>query len=327
MPADAKQYFNAAVQAERAGRLQEAVRLYKSAARQDAAFRPAFLNLGALYSRHGRPDLAMGFYQRALELGQDDAVYFNLGTESYRLERYEDSAAYLKRALKLNTRLLKGHILLAYVYDKLQQAERAAVYFQNALKLDPGNRMASLGYAVLLAQLDRFEEALAILDLCARRNAGDAGVNNLRAALLLKLNRHDESLAEYQRLARESADYKGFTDFLEKARSENAREYERALAGIDDRIRDRSKRLRARIEARKRRLGDLRSAGVSAERLGIEGSEDIREEMKQDLRDFVDLSFLHLFKGDPDRALQYLLHARKLKQSREGQAPPDQKGE
>lgn len=39
--------------------------------------------------------------------------------------------------------------------------------------------------------------------------------------------------------------------------------------------------------------------------------------MKQELRDFVDLSFLHLFKGDTDRALQYLLHARKLKQSRE----------
>lgn len=321
MEQDAKKFYNAALAAERAGKPAEALKLYRAAARADLNFRPAFINLGAFYARRGRPDLSTPFFQRALELGEDDAVYFNLGAELYKLERLEESAAHLKKCLRLNTRFIKAHILLAYVYSRLKDQARAEIYFQNALKIEPGNRMAGLGFAVMLADAGAFERSLGVVESCLARAPADESLQNLRAGLLMKLNRYDESLIEYRRLAHEAEGFTGFTGFLEKARSAGDNDLDAALAGSGARIKERTARLRARIEMRKQRLGRPAAENPSPERHGIEGALDVQEELQEDLRDLVDLSFLHLFQGDPDRALQYLVQARKLKHARDKNAP------
>ena len=68
MSQKARDLYMAALAAEKAGKFSEALRQYKAAAREDTEFREAFVNLGALYSRAKRPDLAIGFFRRALDL-------------------------------------------------------------------------------------------------------------------------------------------------------------------------------------------------------------------------------------------------------------------
>ncbi|MEQ9362731.1 MAG: tetratricopeptide repeat protein, partial [Leptospirales bacterium] len=254
MSQKAKDLYMSALKAQQSGEFTAALKLYKAAAREDTEFREAFVNLGALYSRAKRPDLALGFFRRALELRADAAVYFNLGSECYKLERYAQSEKYLKAALKLEVRLLRAHILLGYLYEKQKRSDRAAIYFQNALRIDPTTRPAVLGLTVSLSDQEKYEEALAVLEKYRAHAPGDAFVNDLRAGLLLKLNRYEESLDQYRDLVRTDAKYKDFNDHLDRARRENAEEYEEMFDGIDDKIRERTQRLREKIEQRKARL-------------------------------------------------------------------------
>ena len=242
MSQKAKDYYMAALKAQQSGKFTEALKLYKAAAREDTEFREAFVNLGALYSRAKRPDLALGFFRRALELRPDAAVYFNLGSECFKLDRLEESERYLKAALKLEVRLLKAHILLGYLYEKQKRHDKAALYFQNAVRIDPTTRPAVLGLAVSLSDQEKFEEALTVLEKYHTHAPGDAFVNNLRAGLLLKLNRYEDSLNQYRELTQSDAGYKNFSEHLKQARVENAGEYQAMFDGIDDRIRERTER-------------------------------------------------------------------------------------
>ena len=311
---EARKLYEQGLRAEQEGRFQEALKFYRATARSEPSFRPAFINLGALYARARRPDLAIGFFKRALELGEDDVVYFNLGSESYRLEEYQESEKYLKKALRLNPRLLKGHLLLAYLHEHLKQYDKSDIYFQNTLKLEPGNRVAALGWAVSLADRELHEQALAVVEKVLGANPADEGLRNLRAGLLLKLNRLEQSLDEFTELTKSSQKFISFTEHLQAARGESREAYDKVFEGIGDKIGDRTQRLRARIEKRKKLMA-ARRAGKTVNGTG----DDTPEELKQDLKDMVDLSFLHLFNGDSEKALKFLFQARKMKKNRDGE--------
>lgn len=315
MSKEAREFYMKALAAQQAGRYNAALKLYKAAAREDSNFREAFVNLGALYSRAKRPDLALGFFRRALDLRSDAAVNFNLGSECYKLERYAESERHLKAALKLELRLIKAHILLAYLYDKQQRHDKAAIYFQNALRIDPGSRPAALGLAVSYSDREQYEQALAVLEKYRAQAPGDQFVNSLRAGLLLKLNRYSESLEEYRELTKSDAKFTDFSEHLKAARSENESEYQAMFDGIDDKIRARTERLREKIVARKARLAKAKADSASQGTAKAAAPEPA-DDLQADLKDMVDLSFLHLFNGDTDRALQFLMQARKMKQSK-----------
>ncbi|MCB1324701.1 MAG: tetratricopeptide repeat protein [Spirochaetales bacterium] len=327
---EAKKFYAKALEAERAGDYASALRLYRSSARADPSFRPAFMNLGAMYSRARRPETALGFFTKALQLGEDAAVFFNLGSEAYKLERLEEAERFLKQALRQDVRLLKAHILLGYLYKRQNKNDKAEIYYQNALKIEPGNRMAVLGYAVMLSETHRYAEALAVVDRSISSGPVDNVLQNLRAGLLLKLGRGEESLQAYQELSASSPRFTSFTDHLDQARREAGEEHDRIFGGMDDRIRERANRLRERLKKRQSIMkgGEL---DASAHRNGIEGAEDLEEELKDDLRDMVDLSLLYLFKGDRDRALKMLFQARKWKEGAgegpgSGPGKPPEKG-
>ncbi|MCR9141270.1 MAG: tetratricopeptide repeat protein [bacterium] len=320
MSQKAKDLYMAALKAQQSGKFNQALKLYKAAAREDTEFREAFVNLGALYSRAKRPDLALGFFRRALELRADAAVYFNLGSECYKLERYPECEKYLKAALKLEVRLLRAHILLGYLYEKQKRFDKSAIYFQNALRIDPTTRAAVLGLAVSLSDQEKFEEALAVVEKYRGHAPGDAFVNDLRAGLLLKLNRYEESLDQYREVIRTDVKYKDFNEHLTKAREANAEEYEALFDGIDDKIQERTQRLRKKIEQRKARMAAKKQAAQGGAPEGDakagEQPQDADADLKADLKDMVDLSFLHLFNGDTDKALRFLMQARKMKQKK-----------
>ena len=305
---DARLLYEQGRRAEEQGRFTEALRFYKASVREDPGFREAFNNLGALYARAKRPDLSIGFFRRALELGEDERVCFNLGSELFRLERLPESEYYLVRALHHNRRLVRAHVLLAYLYRKQERLDRAAIYFSNAVKLEPGNRPAALGYAILLSDDQKFSEALEAVRGYLAASPADETFRKLEAGLLLQGQDYRQSTQAYAQLAKTSTGFKSFTDHLASARKENEAEFQRVFAGIDEKIRNRADRLRERIKKRKEWL---------AERDGAPPPEEPGQ-LQSDLKDMVDLSFLHLFNGDTEKALAFLFQARKMKRDTEG---------
>ena len=76
------------------------------------------------------------------------------------------------------------------------------------------------------------------------------------------------------------------------------------------RISDKTKELKKRMAARKKHLESAKN--LSANQNGIEGAMDLQVELKEDLRDMVDLSLMHLFNGDSKKAMQFLFQAKKM---------------
>jgi type IV pilus assembly protein PilF len=86
----------------------------------------ANLNLGAAYMRQGRPDLAIGRLERALEQ---------------------------------NPRLADGHAAMALALDQLGDLERAEQHYRRATQLEPANAPAANSYAVFLCRRGRWADA------------------------------------------------------------------------------------------------------------------------------------------------------------------------
>ncbi len=293
----AKEYFHTAKSKENEGRFQEALKYYKKTLESDKTFRPAFMQIGSLYSRAGKPDMAIAVFSKALELSDDAIVRFNLGSEHFKSGNISESRKHLIQALKKDSRMLRAHVLLAYVYGKEKQYDRAAIYFQNALKLEPRNRLAILGYVVSLSEQGKYAEALALLEKGPLDLSNDEALRNLRAGLLLKTGQLNESLKDYSELTKSSSSYKSFTDHLNSARKEQDENYEKMFSGIDNKIQNRLGRAKETLARRKQ-------ASASGEK--------IEPATKDELQDLVDLSFLHLFSGDTDRALKLLFQAKKI---------------
>lgn len=287
--------FRQALSAQKAGRDDEAMALYRDVLKSDARNRPAWINLGTLLSRKGDHTGAIACYRRALALHEDDTILFNLGSELFRKKEHAAAIDHLRRALALNPGFFRAALLLGYIHESLEQYAEASQAFQRALSLNPSSRIAALGLIVVLGEQNRNEEALKICEVHLKKNPDDSALLNLHAALLMKLGRYRESFEELKQVTSSNEKYLSFEQHLKQARSERDQETAAFFDDVSDRLKQRTERLRERIEERKKQ-----------QQKGI---------VKEDMKDLVDLSLLHLFSGDKDRALAFLLEARKIADS------------
>lgn len=294
-----RQLYNEALKREKAGKLDEATRLYLQALQQNPSFRPALMNLGGIEGKLRRPARSIEYYEAALRLESDEAVHFNLGSEYYQTKNYEKAASHLIQCLKINSRFLRAHILLAYVYEARRLPEKARVYFKNAIKLQPSSRIAVLGLLLNLSNAREYKEALQVCQASLKLSPEDQTVLGLRAGLLMEMGDYQKSAEELQRLSRESRGYRSFGEHIAEARKSSDQESQVFFEGVRNRIQEKSRSLRQRVEERKR----AREAGKNLN----------RSELNQDARDMMDLSLMYLFSGESEKAMQFLVQARKLK--------------
>lgn len=292
-----KKVFNAGVVLQKQGKLQEAMQHYRSCIKADIQFRPAYVNLGALYSKVGKGDQAIQFFEKALKLAPDTAILFNLGSELYRKGDYQKSRDYLIQSLKLDARLLRSHLLLAYIYGKEKKLDKAEIYFKNALKIESNNKIALLGLSTTLAESKKLDEALQFIEGYLRLFPNDQTMRNLRAGIWIEQGKVEESMKELQTLTKTQSGYTSFTDHLQKAKQSADDENKVLFEEVQTKIGDRTEKLRRKIAERKAKRAQGQPAQI---------------DKKDDMKDLLDLSFLHLFEGDSQKALQYLQQAAKM---------------
>jgi putative PEP-CTERM system TPR-repeat lipoprotein len=137
---------------------------------------------GALLAKGGDQSGALAAFQEYLALAPTDGTALRLAAKSlYRLDRYEEAAAYLTRFLQREPESLKGAVLMARV--KVQQGDHAAAEavlapLHSALHAPPE---VAVALAAALAGQQRFEEALGVV---ARALAVAPWRPDLRAARL-----------------------------------------------------------------------------------------------------------------------------------------------
>jgi tetratricopeptide (TPR) repeat protein len=138
VPKAALKEFDKAVEADRKGNMEEAIRHYQRSLAIASDFYPAHNNLGSVYSRTANFPAAQAQFEEAIKLnGSDAEARLNLGNVFLMTRNYDAALDNVQEGLRRAPQSPFGYFLLGSIYKqtgKLPEAEHA---LREALDLDP----------------------------------------------------------------------------------------------------------------------------------------------------------------------------------------------
>ena len=130
--------FQRGLAAHQAGQIDDAIRLYSAALRQNQDQPDVWNNLGVALRRSKRFAAALIAYRRAADLRPENAgLWSNMGNCLREMMRFDEALAAHKKAIELDD-TIKSHTFNAgLVYRDLNKFSDALGYFNRALAMDP----------------------------------------------------------------------------------------------------------------------------------------------------------------------------------------------
>lgn len=177
-----------------AGRIREAVSLYRRALAQRPDYADAHCNLGAALANLGQLEEAEQSYRRAIAIDPGAAVAcYNLGNVLRDLGRQDDAEQSYRRAIALRPDFAVAHYNLANLHKVLGRLEEAESGYCRALVLQPEYVEAHNNRGAVLADLGRLGEAERSYRAALAIRPGHALAHNNLGNLLRELGRHEEA--------------------------------------------------------------------------------------------------------------------------------------
>jgi protein O-GlcNAc transferase len=194
--------FSRALKLHRSGHLGQAEETYLGILNEDPDFVPALINVGALLRTRGKPQEAVGFYERALTQNPQDAnVYSNLGHALINLGRYPEALESLERAIEINPHMDAAYDNLAFLLNKLNRFHESADAGEKAVRLSPANANAWNNLASSYQRQARIEEAIGAYRKAGEINPGLAMAHsNVMFCMLFSPRYSSEEIAQAHRL-------------------------------------------------------------------------------------------------------------------------------
>jgi tetratricopeptide (TPR) repeat protein len=157
-----------------AGRIHEAVALYKRVLLQKPDYAAAHINLGVALVQQGRIDEAIEHYQRALALDPRAAdVLINLGTALATQGKIDDATAHYERALVIDPDNAMAHNGLGNILKILGRFDDARAHFERAIAIHPDYAEAHISRAEIKS-FHPGDPDLAALEKLAGRDGSSA---------------------------------------------------------------------------------------------------------------------------------------------------------
>lgn len=154
-------YFELGLQHHRAGKIDEAERVYRAVLERDPRHAPALHHLGIIAYQDGEYDAAVKLIQKALRVQPDYAeAHSNLGLALIALKRPEEASKHFRRAIALTPDYAQAHFNLGVAQDLQEKFEEAIESYTAALKLDPDYADAECNRAIASHALERFPDAI-----------------------------------------------------------------------------------------------------------------------------------------------------------------------
>ncbi len=193
-PSQLNQWLNAGMEHHRAGRLQDAERIY----RQILAHQPNHADtvhlMGVLACQVNNFPAAIDLIRRAITLNPSVPSYHsNLGEALRQSGMLPDAEASLRRALQLNPQFPDALTNLSIVLMQTGRAEEAVAAARQVVTLAPSNAGLRQTLADMLVQARRPEEALAEYNAALQLNPNLTAARFNAAILLSDLGRVDEA--------------------------------------------------------------------------------------------------------------------------------------
>jgi tetratricopeptide (TPR) repeat protein len=126
-------------------------------------------NLGILAAREGKFDLAIQYFQRALQIDPKHSIALqNLGSAYRQKREWPEAKEALERALALNPDDPEANYSLGMVYAQQNDTERAYEYLQKAIVSRPAYPEALNNLGILYLHMRRPAEAVQSFEQCIR---------------------------------------------------------------------------------------------------------------------------------------------------------------
>lgn len=168
--------------------------------------------LAFFYSSKGRILLllrrfeeGLACYNQAIDLGEDDVLYYERATILINLQRYEEAISDFERAIDLDPNDESASLYYAYkgfALASLGRLEDALSACEQALVLDLDNLFALATKGLILGKLDRFEEALVAFEQAIQLDPNSIEAYYGKADCLYHLEDYEASLAAYQKVVK-----------------------------------------------------------------------------------------------------------------------------
>lgn len=192
--------FQQGLEAHRAGRLDEAERLYRQILAIDPGHAPALIHIGLIAQAAGHLDAAEALLKRAIDLQPRLAeAHFHLGNLNHGRRRLPEAERSYRAAIDCAPGYLEAHNNLGYALVQIGRAEDAAACFRRALTIDPNYEGALTNLGNLLREQGKPDEALVHLRAAAALKPGSAAAHNNLGNAYKDLGQLDEAIASCRR--------------------------------------------------------------------------------------------------------------------------------
>jgi len=165
------------------------------------------IQTGLEHHRAGRFDEAEKVYRRILEKRPDDAdaLYF-LGTLAAQRGRTEEAVELLRLLVRHRPGFADGHFNLGVCLQNLGKRELAVGAYRQAIQLHPDYALAYNNLALLLVQANQLSDAIACFQHIARISPDSAEAQSNLGNALLMASRFDEAITACRRAIELKAD-------------------------------------------------------------------------------------------------------------------------
>jgi tetratricopeptide (TPR) repeat protein len=182
------------------GRSVEALRLVAAALRAKPGSVDALASHGVILDALDRHEEALASFDRALaERADDAALHYNRGNALKGLGRHADALASYDRALGLAPDLAVAHHNRGSTFAELDRNDEALASYDRALSLTLDRAGIKTADGISLAAAERSDGSLQKLDKALAADPDSAGVLNNRGKVLIRLKRYLEAIASFDR--------------------------------------------------------------------------------------------------------------------------------
>jgi len=199
-------------------------------------FTASLIREGLALQSAGELDNAAQIYQQvlALEAEHFDALQL-MATVCAQRNQLPEAVEWLKRALRVNNRLVSLHLSLGEALIELKRFEEALACFQSVVEIDPADAESFFSAGVLAWKLGRLDKALEFFYRTTRLSPEFVQGHLYQGNMLMMLNRSNEALDCYEKVL--TIDPASVDAHINKGVAlQESRQYEQALASFADAI-------------------------------------------------------------------------------------------
>jgi predicted O-linked N-acetylglucosamine transferase (SPINDLY family) len=179
----------------KAGRLQEAMAVYKEICSADKRDADAWYLLGAINGQLGNPSEAEACFRHAVALRPGNAqAHYNLAIALRDQARLHEAAESFNQAIHLKPDFLEAYSSLGFVMIGLGNGKKAAMAFRNVLRIRPDAAEAHINLANALYIAGTLEEAVASLRKAIAITPGNSSLHDTLGVVLCCQGKIDESI-------------------------------------------------------------------------------------------------------------------------------------